>query len=339
MAKQMTPFSSRIEVLQIMRCPLKGYQSFERLFEVINSHLPADIVLRTRHLPCHSAGFFRRCANLLFMPFCRGGVVHITGDVHYLLLGLLGRRVVLTVHDLAAIHSNTGFKKWLIVCLQYGIPLRLATITTAISQAVKQELVEHLGVDPDKIRVIPNCIQTQFKALPKAWPARPVILMVGTKPNKNLVRMLAALNGLEVEIRVVGKLDAAQHQQLVETGTPFQELGRLSDEAIIEAYAACDLLAFASTYEGFGLPVVEAQAVGRPVLTSDLPVLREVAGEEGACFVDPLNAESIRGGFERLLGDSTYREQLVAKGLENARRFHPERTAEAYAKIYRELAA
>jgi glycosyltransferase involved in cell wall biosynthesis len=321
-----------------MRRPLEGYQSFERLFEVINHRLPDDIILRNKYLPCHTVGFFRRCANVLAALFYRGQVIHITGDVHYLLPALLGRRVVLTVHDLAAVHSNKGFKKSLIIWFQYRIPLSLATVTTVISQAVKEELVTHIGANSAKLRVIPNCIQTQFKTVTKSWPKCPVILMVGTKPNKNLSRMLSALKGLEVEIRIVGKLDPAQHRTLTEIGTPFQPLGRLSDEAIIEAYSECDLLAFASTYEGFGLPVVEAQAVGRPVLTSDLPVLREVAGEGGGCFVDPFEIDSIRAGFLRLIEDQTYRENLVGKGMDNAKRFSPEATAAAYAAVYREVA-
>jgi glycosyltransferase involved in cell wall biosynthesis len=97
------------------------------------------------------------------------------------------------------------------------------------------------------------------------------------------------------------------------------------------------MVLFASTYEGFGLPIIEAQATGRPVVTSRVTAMPEVAGD-GACLVDPYDVASIRSGVLRVLGDRGYRDSLVHRGFENVRRFEPGRIAAQYARLYEEVA-
>jgi len=82
---------------------------------------------------------------------------------------------------------------------------------------------------------------------------------------------------------------------------------------------------------------VEAQAVGRPVVTSNRCSMPEVAGD-AACFVDPESIESIRRGVVRVLEERPYRESLIEKGLENVKRFAPARIAAQYADLYRTIA-
>ena len=83
--------------------------------------------------------------------------------------------------------------------------------------------------------------------------------------------------------------------------------------------------------------MVEAQAIGRPVLVSDTLSLSEVAGGS-ACLVDPLQIDSIRQGFRRILDNQGYRAELVELGFKNVERFSSEVTAQAYAGIYRQIA-
>jgi glycosyltransferase involved in cell wall biosynthesis len=116
------------------------------------------------------------------------------------------------------------------------------------------------------------------------------------------------------------------------------ELGRLTDEELVEAYRRCDMVVFASLYEGFGLPILEAQAMGRPVITSNFGAMREAAGD-GALLVDPYSVEAIRDAVLRIKREPALREDLIAKGLRNAERFRAEAVAERYAEVYREIAA
>jgi glycosyltransferase involved in cell wall biosynthesis len=321
-----------------MRKPQPGFHSFERLFRDIREALPTDVEVRVVHSWFHSRGLVRRLLNCLQAFFIRADVVHITGDIHYLAPALVGRRSVLTIHDLAPLHTKRGWQRKLFKYFWYSLPVRCADCTTTISAAIRKELLEALAPQSANITVVSNCISSDFIHVPKPWSDSPVVLMVGTKANKNLERMFAALEDFQVEVRIIGQLSEGQRQVLKQSQVPFSELGRLSDAEVLQAYRDCDLLAFASTYEGFGLPILEAQATGRPVLTSDIPALSEVAGE-GAVLVDPLDVDSIRQGLERLLVSDSFRESLIAKGCANVESYHASTVAQRYAETYRQLVA
>ena len=97
------------------------------------------------------------------------------------------------------------------------------------------------------------------------------------------------------------------------------------------------MVVFASLYEGFGLPILEAQAMGRPVITSNFGAMKEAAGE-GALLVDPYSVEAIREAILRITREPALREDLIAKGRENAERFRAEAVAARYGELYRCLA-
>ncbi len=95
---------------------------------------------------------------------------------------------------------------------------------------------------------------------------------------------------------------------------------------------------FPSTYEGFGLPVIEGQKAGRPVITSNISPLQEVAGG-GACLVDPLDIQSIRSGILQVINNGEYRLEIVQKGFENVKQYIPEKIAGEYIKVYQQVSA
>lgn len=93
---------------------------------------------------------------------------------------------------------------------------------------------------------------------------------------------------------------------------------------------------FPSTYEGFGLPIIEAQATGRPVLTSKLEPMSSVAGD-AACLVDPYSVESIRAGVKKIIENESYRNELIEKGFKNVERFQLKNVTKQYIDLYQEL--
>ena len=196
-------------------------------------------------------------------------------------------------------------------------------MVVAISAATAAELAELARIPVDRVRVIPISIDDGYVPVPPDDPAGPpVVLAVGTTANKNVERLVDTVRGLEVQLHVVGQLSAAQRAQLEASGVSWRNDGALSAAQMRRAYAECDVVAYASIYEGFGMPIIEANAVGRPVVTSPRAPMDWVAGE-AACLVDPEDVASIRGGLVRVLEDGDYRAELVARGYENRERFRP----------------
>jgi glycosyltransferase involved in cell wall biosynthesis len=164
-----------------------------------------------------------------------------------------------------------------------------------------------------------------------------VFLQVGTgEHNKNICRVAEALRGISCELEIIGRVSERQRQVLERNSISYRSYSNLSDAEVIERYRQCDAVLAASTYEGFGMPIIEANAVGRPVVTSNVCAMPEVAGG-AACLVDPFDCASIREGVLRILEDPGYRAGLVKEGFENVKRFHPVRIASEYAALYQEV--
>jgi glycosyltransferase involved in cell wall biosynthesis len=153
---------------------------------------------------------------------------------------------------------------------------------------------------------------------------------LGITPNKNLDRAIKALEGLKVRLAIIGRPDASQLRILEASGISFEVMHGLSSDEVARQYEVSDIVLFPSLYEGFGLPVTEGFQAGRPVVTSNLPPMSDIAGD-AACLVDPEDVGSIRNGVLRVCGDAAYRESLVAKGLKRVSSYHPATIARAYA--------
>ena len=187
--------------------------------------------------------------------------------------------------------------------------------------------------------MIPACVSADFRPMPKRFNAEsPLILQIGTAPNKNIERLVAALSGLRCRLLIIGTPTAQQWSAIRASGVEHVVVERLTAAEVIQAYADADIVALVSTYEGFGLPIVEANAVGRPVVTANVHSMPEVAAD-GACLVDPHDVQAIRAGFLRVIGDDNYRNGLIEAGYRNARRFSRATVAQQYAAIYESVAS
>lgn len=316
--------------------PNKNF-SIEILFDRIRSQLPKEIVTVTEISKYYSKGLIKRIYITMDAAFKQGDVNHVTGDVNFLTIFLKKKKTVLTVLDLGLLNHSNPLARKILKIFWIQLPVKRAGYVTTISAATKTELLKHVNVSENKVRVMYIPVADLMEYKPKPFnESKPVILQIGTKDNKNLIRLTSALKGISCHLSIVGELNEQQLNALASSGVEYTNVVNISNEELKEQYEKSDLLAFVSTYEGFGMPIVEAQIVGRPVITSNLLSMPEVAND-GALLVDPYNVEEIRTGIQKIINDSNYREDLIENGKSNAKRFSVDTITKQYELLYREI--
>lgn len=331
-----TALRPRLRVTQLQRKAISGYYSVERVFEDVRLSLMSDasLLLRLRVNDYPSHGVLPRLTDAWRAIRFQSDVTHITGDVHYLAWWTRSSRTVLTVLDCVSLHRLNGMRRAIFKWLWYTIPVRRAHTITVISEFTRRELVAETGCDPEKIVVIYPHLSDEFVRMDRPFRlTRPRILQIGTKPNKNVGRLIEALSGLDVVLVIVGELSATHREMISQHGLEVVNKVDLSRDELMNEYREADLIAFVSTYEGFGLPIIEAQAVGRAVVTGNTCSMPEVAGE-GGVVVDPEDVSAIRAAFIRLIEDDAHRRDVIEAGFRNIERFRLHVIAAQYSALY-----
>ena len=241
--------------------------------------------------------------------------------------------LVVTVHDLAVLRHPGAFNRWTRTYSRLFVPrvVRAAQRVIAVSEFTKRELVDVLHIPDARIRVIRNAVAAPFVADgPRAEGE--YVLAVGTlEPRKNLPRLAEAARSAGVELRIVG---ARGWGEVEVGGDGIRFLGFVPDEELARLYRGALCVAYASLYEGFGIPVLEALACGAPVVTSEGSAMAEIA-DGAAVLVDPRDPDAIAAGIREAIDR---RQELAPLGPERARGFTWEASAEATAAVYEEFA-
>lgn len=308
-----------------------GNYSIEGVFQNIKSALKEKVIFEEYTLKSRSL----RLLSVIGIKKHAKAINHITGDVHFLALGLPSQSTILTVHDIGH-YENTlkGIKKIVYKWLWLQWPLAKVKYVTCISEFTKKKLVELVGVAPEKITVIHNPAPIGYKYSPKELnTSHPVILQVGSGHNKNRESLIRAVEGMTCKIIFIGKLSHDHQHLLKELDIAFENVEGVLPEDMHTYYEKADIVYFASTYEGFGLPIIEAQLVGRPVVTSNIASMPEIAGK-GALFVNPSSVDEIRTAIRLIIEDYSISNRLVQLGLANCKRFELEKIAEQYFQLY-----
>ncbi|NUM49600.1 MAG: glycosyltransferase family 4 protein [Flavobacteriales bacterium] len=322
-----------MKILYIHRSKKFGGQSFEMLFSSIRMSL----------IDCETEIFYDKTyptflQNILAIRKIKCDVIHITGGVGYYAFFLPTRKTILTFHDTNHYEFDLkGIKKWLYGLLIYKLPSMSVRCVTTVSEHTKKNLIRFFGMSNSKIKVISNCYPPSFKFSPKeSLSDTPRILHIGTKPNKNILSLIKAIKGLPVELTIIGKLNSQIEMLLVTNSVKYINKYNLTSEEIYNEYLNCDFVSFISLHEGFGLPIIEANAIGRPIITSNISSMPEIAGDS-AILVNPTDVEEINKSICNLINNKSLRKLLVENGRMNAQNYTPKKISGLYKKVYSEL--
>lgn len=328
-----------MKVTLFYRRRLDGNYSIENIFEQVSSAFPSYLKWTKKEVSFVSNGFFKRLLIGLETFFSRSSINHITGDINFIALFLPARKTILTVHDIGYMNHSSAVARFLLLWFWIRLPLKRVAMVTAVSEATKREVLKYVSLPDHRFKVVNVPFSKRFRPASRSFnKVSPTILQIGTKHNKNVMRLIEALKGIPCQLEIVGRLTEEMKHALTLNQISYRFSFDLSDDEIQKKYEDCDIVSFVSTYEGFGIPILEANAVGRVVITSNILSMPEVAGN-AACLVDPYDVNDIRQGIIRLINDDDYRNQLIENGFVNKNRFSLEKIAEEYVNIYKSVYA
>lgn len=327
-----------MRVLYIYRNPKMGF-SIGKVFKPIEEEMRKYAEVDSFELPSVNYSLCSMWRNIKTAKQAASkkhyDIVHITGAEHYLLPFLCKKNTVVTVHDLGFF---TNHKFGLRAIKKYFLwikTLPLASYVTFISDKSEKEALGFVRLKKGRHSIILNPVGCEFVPYPKKINTEnPVILHIGTKENKNLESTVIALNGFPCKLRIVGELTEGQKTALDLYHILYECVANLTDDEILQEYIRCDYVNFPSLYEGFGMPIIEGQAVGRPVLTSNLSPMKDVAGD-AAVIVNPTSPEDIRRGYETMKEEAN---ALVERGYENVKCYALGQITRQYLDVYKKIA-
>ncbi len=331
-----------MNIVHFQRRPHPNQYSVEGYFARIRMRFEqcsefADLQVLLHVVRRRSTGITNRLINTFDAWLNERELNHVTGDIHYVTLFLNKKRTVLTILDCEILERLSGWRKTFVQLFWYTLPSRRVSAITVISHETKQQLLKHIAFPPERIFVIPVSISPIFQPTPKTFDhACPQILQIGTKPNKNVPRLIEALEGINSHVHIVGPIDSNLGDLLQRTKTKYTNYNNLTDNEMVGLYNTADIVSLISTCEGFGMPILEAQTIERVCITSNLSSMPEVAGD-GACLVDPYDTASIRRGFIEIIDSPAYRTSLIENGRRNRSRFSEIQIARQYAFLYNSI--
>ncbi len=316
--------------------------------KVIHSRIPARALVqlwsKTRSFPVE---------NLI-------GMIDIFHATNYLLPFLKKAKGIITIHDLGFIRFPEFCQK---ETLKYRdlLPLSIkrATKIISVSEFTRHEIIELLGVKPEKIVVTHQGYGTIFNKRLKPDELNyvlgkynlkmgEIILFVGTvEPRKNLSKLIDAFDEVKVKKSINHKLVIAgglgwSYDEFLKkkAASKFSDdiilTGYISGKELLALYRLASCFVFPSLYEGFGLPVLEAMVNSTPVVCSKRSSLPEIAGD-AAVYFNPDDAEDIANKIIRVLEDTELKNRLISSGKKQVRKYSWKKSVEKTVQIYKHV--
>lgn len=270
---------------------------------------------------------------------------------------------VVTIHDITPLkfpkHYPPGIRGSINLFLQSLSLKNVAAIITD-SQSSKKDIVEYFKIDSKKVYSIYLSTSLEFRQIKDdkvfsetkkrfELPEKFALYTGNVNWNKNILNLVEACIKADVDLYLVGKsfenkdnlnhLELRDYKEFLEkfaNHPKIHVLGFVETEELVALYNLASMVLLPSFYEGFGLPILEGQICGTPVITSNISSMPEIAGD-GALLVDPYKIEEIKDAIEKILRDEKLRDGLIKNGFENVKRFSWEKTAKETVEVYKKV--
>ena len=255
---------------------------------------------------------------------------------------LFYKNKIVTIHDIAYERFPESFDWKFRLVYKLLIPkiIKSSKHIFTVSEFSKSELIEFYKTKDSDISVVYNAVNKIFKSVEKPFKYKYILAVSSLNYQKNFHSLIKAFNLLEdknIKLYLVGGLNknfaGLELLKDIENNKNIIFQGRVNDDELIKLYSNAKCFVFPSLYEGFGIPPLEAQACGCPVVCSNVASLPEVGGEDSVVYCDPYNIEDIKEKIELVLGDDKLQKELIQKGFENIKRFSWEKSAQKIINI------
>ncbi len=327
--------TDKINVHIFLRKPYKfENHSVEKLFQTIKKDKDNNFKFKFLICPFYSSGFFKRIINCFWALFNQGEINHISGDINFISLFLDKNRTINTFLDCYSLRQFSGFKKMIYKYFWFYLPIKNSKYITTISNFSKKEL-KRFTKTKKKINVISAFLpHGNYKIKKKKRKNK--ILIIGTTKNKNLDRILLSIKDIKMKLIIIGKLNINQIRYLNDNKIFFKNYINISESKLISCYNEAKVLLFPSLYEGFGLPIIEAQRMCVPVITSNISPMKEIVNKS-ALLVNPKDINDIKKNLYKICFNSKLRKSVIRKGYINSLNFNPKKFKKQYYELYEKI--
>lgn len=323
------------KIALLFRKKISNRHSIENLFAKFQDYENISF----HYLPCNLSSIrsLFRIFLFVFREKIDAKILHITGDVQYMAIFYPFKKIIITVHDTYHIQSLNGIKKNIYLFFWFYLPFLIANKIVAISEETKRNLIELFPSFKNKIVTINNGITLKNFTRIKTEKNNK-ILAIGSSENKNIIRLIEAIKitPIKFELVILGKQNEIIIDALNSSGLKYRIFVDLNEEELNECYLNSEMLFFASTQEGFGLPIIEGQHYGIPIITSKIEPMKSIAGD-GAVLVNPYSVEEIANAIQELHYNINFKLNIIEKGFVNKEKFNFEIFKNNYFELYEQV--
>lgn len=310
-----------------------NYYSVERFAETLEKiSNKENLQIRILRCPVISKGFFRRLYLIIWSYFNQGDLNHILGDINFISILMKKHKTLNTFLDCRLLDEFKGIKNFLFKLLWFELPIKKSKNITFISNFSKLQIEKKVKFKINNSHVIPVPLVDNlvFKINNNK---KKNVLIVGTSKHKNIKNMIVAVKDLNINLTIVGELSDDLKLFCKLNKIRFKNLFNITNHRMRRVLAKNDILLMVSKYEGFGMPIIEAQASGTVAITSNLEPMKTVIGKNGF-VVDPDKPTKIKKIVKKLLNDKKLFLKNIKRGQNNSYKYLSNVVNKKYINLY-----